>query len=315
MRNFIYKIALLTSTIILIYTINFWLKLTLGLENSLLKIPIIDREFNSEISFYRNRPACPEFQDTSVLLNLKTDRFGLVNDSNIYHPDIVVIGDSYAHGAYLGIGNTLSSKIGEKLADKTVMNLGITSYSDLRFYNYLVSRKSIKEPKVIILEIIERNLLHWNNLNYTKEYSPLYDRISRVISTNYKGVFSDNKSQCNLAQRYFYRKKLIEIESKEIQLLSNKLLEIQTEFAKKNIDIYFLVIPDPENAFREELHLSGRSVVDDFNLISLGLGLNTIDIVSLMRDNRETYYLYDDSHWSSAGVEAVADHIVTNLLY
>jgi len=107
---------------------------------------------------------------------------------------------------------------------------------------------------------------------------------------------------------------LTKMDGEEILLTSKKLLEIQTEFDEKNIDLYFMVIPDPENAFREELNLKGISVVDEFNLISSRLGLNTIDIVDLMRNNRENYYLYDDSHWSADGVEAVANHIVNNII-
>ena len=198
------------------------------------------------------------------------------------------------------------------MPDLEIMSLGIIAHSDLRFYNHLIQSQSISKPKIIVLEIVERNLRHLGNLSRNQTYSIWKDRIGRFIQLS--GFPPATVAEhCDLGNRYFLNHSLSRLAPQYLNTIVEKCFEIQTSFSSDDIELFFMVVPDPENAFRAELGLEGSNVVRDFNKTALKTGVNTIDIVDLMVDNREDFYLYDDSHWSADGVNAVATALAKQL--
>lgn len=312
MIRFILRVSAFCGITVLLYSLSHLLFITLGIKPSTSHIPIIGRDANCEETFYRSRPACFAQKDSSVLLQLKTDRFGLINSTNVYSPDILLIGDSYTSCHFLGSENTLANRLKQVMPDLEIMSLGIIAHSDLRFYNHLIQSQSISKPKIIVLEIVERNLRHWGNLSRNQTYSIWKDRIGRFIQLS--GFPPATVAEhCDLGNRYFLNQSLSRLAPQYLNTIVEKCFEIQTSFSSDDIELFFMVVPDPENAFRAELGLEGSNVVRDFNKTALKTGVNTIDIVDLMVDNREDFYLYDDSHWSTDGVNAVATALAKQL--
>ncbi|MDP8246126.1 MAG: SGNH/GDSL hydrolase family protein [Candidatus Hinthialibacter antarcticus] len=86
----------------------------------------------------------------------KTDAQGFRNDGEIESPDMVVIGDSFTHGAFVDRDEIWSSQLAERL-NKTEQNFGLSAFSPQQSNNILQRFGLPQSPKIVVYQLFFGN--------------------------------------------------------------------------------------------------------------------------------------------------------------
>ena len=246
----------------------------------------------------------------------KSDRYGFNNPDGVWDEqkiNLIIIGDSFVHGACVNRPNDLSSSLRTNYK-LNVINLGYSSngplieYATLREY-YLTNIEKVvwvffEGNDILDLKFEKENLILSNYLNDTNFTQELKYKQEKINTLNQQVIFNEKK---------YYFKKLIKLGNlKEIfknlnnvkkkQITYNKNIKDKDilEFveviykAKKfsnenNLDFYFVYLPDAnrilDTNYDDKIY---NNVKNELNK----LGIKFIDLKKTMFGNNDNYLDY-----------------------
>ena len=134
----------------------------------------------------------------------KSDRHGFRNPDKVWDEekfDIIILGDSFAHGACVGEGEDIASNI-RKIISKNVINLGIGSTGPLIHYATLREYGLILKPSKVLWTFSEMNDLV--DVNFEKKNKILSNYL---IDKNFKqNLFNSNEEINQILELYLNTK-------------------------------------------------------------------------------------------------------------
>jgi len=272
----------------------------------------------------------------------ETDRFGYRKADLIEHPDIVVIGDSCIYGNGLTQKDIFSEVLQRKL------QLSVYPYASGKINEFINdARFTTIRPKIVILEVIERNIL--SNNEHLKLTTNL--NIKARLETKLKSMVSENSEYLTppviMADRLlkmellnYLRTKLVPptvgvryhdmffLQGTTAPVSANRtdiintisiISEYNDYFKKNNIVFIFMPIPNKETIYYDLLPLKPNFTI--LGQILQGLqqaGVPTIDLLSAFesfKQNGGNPFQIDDTHWNAMGVKIAADLAANMILY
>jgi hypothetical protein len=253
------------------------------------------------------------------------DKWGFQNLKDLKNPQILFIGDSFLDDPYLSYDNGLSYNFSNSMNIACMGCSGFTVYNELKSHGYFN-----KVPKLIIIEIVERNLYNWsklfgqieNNLIQTSPYR--YAGLDFVFGNNFKGATYDNLSYKNKTPKkqgvlrningyksiYFYRNKIAKYDINELESITHSMKKSSLYFNKKGCKVVFLVAPDKESIFPEIFPQSNLPLIQKkFD----ELGIQYIDMFKAIMQSpkRRECYFEGDTHWNQNAYSLLIKQIKT----
>lgn len=258
--------------------------------------------------------------------NWITDKLGYRNDTFIYNPDVVIIGDSFVAGSSLEQDSTLTNLLKNKL-DLKIYNIAPAEFND--FIN-LLKNKVIKKPKLVIFSIIEREIpapiINEQSIydeKYSNELLILKDKFLRFYLVKYLKArileASGNGIQGAPDTTMFF-----------LEGARQKYLYDQTDEVVKNITSYkkycdsigakfiFFPMPNKETVYFENVPFATQPDYL-FKLCSIlelnGIySINTLAVLNEFRNvNKKLLYHLDDTHWNAKGVNLLANELTKHI--
>tara|TARA_B100000579_G_scaffold438031_1_gene471121 strand:- start:9990 stop:11333 length:1344 start_codon:yes stop_codon:yes gene_type:complete len=246
----------------------------------------------------------------------KSDRYGFNNPDDVWDEqkiNLIIIGDSFVHGACVNRPNDLSSSLRTNYK-LNVINLGYSSNGPLIEYATLREYYSTNIEKVVWvffegndildLKFEKENLILSNYLNDTNFTQELKYKQEKINTLNQQVIFNEKK---------YYFKKLIKLGNlKEIFINLNNVKKKQITYnknikdkdilefveviykAKKfsnenNLDFYFVYLPDAnrilDTNYDDKIY---NNVKNELNK----LGIKFIDLKKTMFGNNDNYLDY-----------------------
>ncbi len=174
------------------------------------------------------------------LVKYKSDRFGFNNPNKIWDNkkiNILLIGDSFTHGACVFPENNIRSKIQKYSSDLSVLNLGIGGSGSLMQYAILKEYFNLVNPEVVLWIYYEANDI----------YDLIFEKKNHILN-NY---LNDNNFKQNIINKQNeIDKKLIISFQKELQNKNSS--KIKTfRFIK-----YFLKLNELRNLLRNTIFIN-----------------------------------------------------------
>lgn len=252
------------------------------------------------------------------------DKFGFSNKLTGTDPSILFIGDSFFDDPFVSWSEGLSWMVDKSMNISSMGNSGFLVYNEM-FKNGVFH----SHPKIIFLEVVERNLNAWAGLreqlefNKTKTTGFKFPALSFVFGNNFPDLsflFKSKATQKKATQKYgvynlggtkpvmFYKNKLSSYSDKDIEVIINNLVFVNRWFEKRDCKIFFLIAPDKESLFPE---VFGTSKLEYIQGKMSEKGLKIIDIYNefIRSENRLVLYHAGDTHWSPIGFEKVKEKI------
>ena len=165
---------------------------------------------------------------------------------------IVVLGDSITMGWGVNDDETFSYKL-EKLLNKKVYNLGVSSYGTVREIKKLLLSPYYKNSKTIIIQYHPNDLGENIDLNFNKDYNiDDYKKIyqSNKVNTynNTKFILRNYKTSIRLLfsdiiERIFGKKKLVLIDFKDHREHLENIIRSNIDLSKKQVIIFLVKQP------------------------------------------------------------------------
>ena len=171
----------------------------------------------------------PEFS-TKITFDNNNNRLHSIDNRTLDPNDslIAVIGDSVAMGWGVNDDETFSYHL-ERLINKKVINLAVSSYGTIREIKRLKSSKYYKQIETIIIQYNINDIHENKDLDFNKTYS----------REDYKNIFSSNKYELN--KTLF----LLKIYKKSLRLLFSDIKKIfikNERIEKYNLDNDILIL-------------------------------------------------------------------------
>jgi len=265
----------------------------------------------------------------------ETDRYGYrKNDSN-GHSDVVVIGDSNIAGSSLTQEDIFSEVLQCRL------KRSVYPYAPNNINNFIQDTRFITNPpKVVILEIIERDIFSHeqiqikpsakltiktkiksltsslqNSVNrYAVKTALVLDRIQKRELLNYiKAQIEPQTIGVRYQDMFFLQGKKAAISAKDSEIQNTvKIISAYNDyFRKKNILFIYMPIPNKETIYYDLLPEKPKFTI--LKQVLQGLkqsGVPTIDLLrafeSFKHDGGNPFQV-DDTHWNAMGVKIAAD--------
>jgi len=259
-------------------------------------------------------------KDTFKNIRVIRDEYGFSNCVPNKKPTILFLGDSFFNNTHVSTDSGIQSKCNMLLGSNLAYNIGFGGCGGFKVYNELMNKHFFEVPKIIICEIVERNLFKWLQLknellqNQTKTIDHYYYGIDLVFGNNFKEL---NKSRIFPANRnfgrkyiiegrpiYFYHDKLTHTSGENLDRMVSNLLFTQEYFNKKGTKIYFFIAPDKESLYPS---IFGKSQMEQIQSTFRSKGINIIDIYPELSQNPAQYYFDGDTHWNIKGVNVFFD--------
>jgi hypothetical protein len=289
--------------------------------------------------------------DPSRNISVRYDRHGFRNRNDIDFADIVVLGDSYIEGYMMPEAFTVTTRLSQ-LQGKVVANLGHSGYGPQQELAVLKRYGFSLQPKTVIWAFFEGN--DFDDLDYydeeqPRQTSPLWQTVwYRSFSRNalaqlvyptggctrsstieeLQARFTDER---NHTSRIFFA-------PSEVQRLSeeklNKTIAYIAEGARlcreRNIQFVVAFVPEKYRVYRNlrnvELasgtirswQVSSLPAEMGRRLADLGLAVEYVDLTqSLQEASQEgiATYFADDTHWTAAGNQLVAETLDRTLRF
>jgi len=280
----------------------------------------------------------------------KTDKYGFRNnpETTTGYYDIVLVGDSMSVGCGTTQDQILSNQISRKI------NSQVFNYSQLTidddFLNNLTDMKI--NPKIIIYQVIERNIPRLDNINinnrrtfknkiisqyriFFAKYKLMY--IPTAVSRFYKkepinyikgkldSILGDlDPTVISGAENVlFYKGSLStkQLTHETVISIGNKLENLSSSFRKRGIEFIFLPVPDKESIYLELIpdnlsRLKRNNVLTDIKSELDKRGVRSVDTISPFRYSfhaGKRIYHPDDTHWNETGIEIAAGLIAKEI--
>lgn len=164
---------------------------------------------------------------------------------------IVVLGDSIAMGWGVNDNETFSYKL-EKLFNKKVYNLGVSSYGTVREIKKLLLSPYYEKSKTIIVQYHSNDLGENINLNFNKAYNINdYKKIHQFKVNTYgntKFILRNFKTSIRLLfsdinERVFRKKKLVLIDFNKHREHLENTIRLHIDLSKKQVIIFLVKQP------------------------------------------------------------------------
>ena len=275
----------------------------------------------------------------------KTDKLGFRNNTYIYSPEILFIGDSFIAGSGVSQDSTITNLMNDKLGNKfLVYNMAPANFNDfLRLRN----RNLIGKPKIIIFSKLEsfiyqlpHHQINFNIVNRSNNYLTNFfdsiilsdnhfftflDRFSRMYSLNYLAQnlgFIKNVNPRGINNKNMFYPSIPENNSTRVENISS-IIESINGYKKYcdsvGIKFLFLPIPNKNTIYYNDY---GYRKQPDFLLKLLKEAnnhnlqfINVQEIFSVYTKLNPNNYLYqfDDTHWNSNGINLLVDSIIKKI--
>jgi hypothetical protein len=310
------------------YNFRAWEALVVKKNNSILAGPFYPNKVLFKTEFGDLAP----YTKYSIPKNVEweTDKYGFRKRNTKEFPEIVIIGDSMVAGSSLSQDEILSEVL--------EIDTGYITYpyapSDIN--NFLNEERFIENPpKIIIFELVEREIKNILGINITLENSDdkkiieslknnsffreifvLYDRISKKALINYFIARINNFNRNSEVEYYFNNEPVFflqgevansQISDSEISSIVERLKEYNSYFNEIGIRFIFLPIPNKEN-FYYKLFPNGEKPMFLEKLIK-ELKNNSIEVIDTQTafqnafSKGEVLYHFDDTHWNVNSVK------------
>ena len=264
----------------------------------------------------------------------ETDRFGYRKaDTNVI-PEVVVIGDSNVYGN----GLTQAEIFSEVLQNK--IHASVYPYAPRDVNIFIHDHRFVSHPpKVIILEMIERNIMTDNEriqfdpgkagiksrikieLNewpaiedmYIRQFAISLDRLFKTEQLNFLKAKLNKKTIGSRHHEMFFLEGVqapVCAPEKSIRNIVNIINEYNEYFKSRHISFLFMPIPNKETIYFDLIPTR-----PNFTILKQVLkgckqaGIPTIDLLSAFESSRKiggNPYQIDDTHWNSLGVDIAA---------
>lgn len=272
--------------------------------------------------------------------DVRADRDGFRNPTDLERADIVVIGDSYIEGMIIPQEDLVSSDL-SRLLGKTVLNLGQAGYGPqqefIAFKRYGLPRK----PKLCIWFFFEGNDLvdindYINSVNHWEFWT--VDRHSfweRSFQQNLKYYFWPRpKPKVKIEDHYgilpngkktyfFSQSNMLSGRNlKSLQILEKELVQFGALLKENDVAFLMAFVPNKSRIYRDVCQFPQADCdqwfVEDLPLQLAELleravpGATFLDLSEPLhqaaRDGRRVYF-EDDTHWTAVGHEIAAEEI------
>jgi hypothetical protein len=289
--------------------------------------------------------------DPSRNVSVRYDRDGFRNRRDLDLADIVVLGDSYIEGYMMPEAFTVTTRLSQ-LQGKVVANLGHSGYGPQQELVVLKRYGFSLHPKTVIWAFFEGN--DFDDLDYydkqrRQETNPFWQTIwyrsftrnalaqliyptrGCIRSSTIEGLQARFTDRQNQTSPVFFAPSEVQHLSEE--KLSKTIVHIG-EAARlcRERDIQFVVVFIPEKyrvyrGLRNVELASGAirswqvsSLPDELGrrLAELDLGIQYVDLTRPLQEASQTgiaTYLADDTHWTEAGNQLVAETLDRTLRY
>ena len=250
-------------------------------------------------------------------LLLIEDKYRFVNEQPNPAPEILLCGDSFFRSRRDNDSGGLQSIINEVFKCNLSYSIGGPGCSGFKVYNELLKNGEISPPKIIVLEVVERNLGAWKNLsqqllnNETRTVPYRYYGLDLLIGNNFRNF--DIKWHKNVLQKRGrisggYVK---EINGKKIHFVSNKVTVYESKFLDeivgelqktrdilkdRHIELVVTIAPDKETLYPE---IFGVSSLNTFHERMSKAGIHNINLIPELSRDPAHFYFNGDSHWNS----------------
>lgn len=263
----------------------------------------------------------------------ETDRFGYRKTDSTEQHDIVVIGDSCIYGNGLTQKDIFSEVLQRKL------HRNVYPYAPGKLNEFIHdSRFTAMQPRVVIFEIIERNILAIDPLNGTTAKN-----MKARFASKMKSIMKNNREQLTsstmfadrllkMEQLNYFKSRLIpptigfryhdlfflqgptapvSADQSEINKTITIISEYNRYFKNNNVVFIFMPVPNKETIYYDLL--PGKHSATILKQVLQGLqkaDIPSVDLLSAFeayKQNGGNPFQVDDSHWNSTGVTIAAD--------
>ncbi len=234
----------------------------------------------------------------------KSDRYGLNNPDKVWdnNPNVIVLGDSYAHGACLNEPNTIVGNMRKN--NRTIGNISYGGNGPLLELASLIEILNVSNPKMVIWFFAEANDL--SQLEFTKKDQILKEYL-RSDNFNQKLFLNQNKTDKFL---YSILKDQITFEEKQKNQYKEKIKK-RENLKKKNFKnflnltrtrgLLIKIIWKPRSKYmRYDLQLFTniskkiKAITDKNNIDLVFVYLPQFARYSYKQNNKETFKNYRD---------------------
>ena len=270
-----------------------------------------------------------------------SDEYGFRNPKDVWknrENEIVIIGDSFAHGACVNDKDTITGNLKRLLKTKKIINLGFGGNGPLIEYALTREYLPLIKPKKLLWIYYEQNdLLDLSNElkneilnNYLVDKNFNQDLINKKLELDIKlknkldELFKSKLSYLSILKLKNIRRLTIDnisnVKKEKVKLdelplweLKTILEEVKSLLDEKNIEFYFVYIPEYkrslENIF-DDKELNHYSQVID---IVKKLNINLIDINELifkdLNDPLSFYPFRSYGHFNELGYRIISEKI------
>lgn len=266
------------------------------------------------------------------LIRYQSDRFGFRNKDTIWNnnPKVIMIGDSFVHGACVSDEETLPQKLSNEI-NSNVVNLGISGNGPSHYFTYAYLFIPRLKPKTVYLNFypndngvrlkssIERKYVDLNYEIFANnslsffDTSLFFDQGMKIIELLRDEKKIEKKTFLNKAfHKFKQHSSLSTIKSligftqdfKQTELAITKTLELCNEF---NCKLIVSFIPNSEY-FRPDPR--AKSYADNIKHLTSKLGLNFVDGREFLNRKKDSDdFAIKGPHLSPIGYEKMAKEI------
>jgi len=252
------------------------------------------------------------------------DKYRFVNEQPNPSPEILLCGDSFFRSKRDNVSSGLQAKVNELFNRNISYSLGGAFCSGFKVYNELLKLGEISPPKIIVLEVVERNLGAWKNLslqlinNETKTVPYKYYGLDFLIGNNFRDIniewhknvllrigriSNGNSKMINGKKIHFMNNKVTLYERKFLDGIVSELQKTRDILKGRNIELVVIIAPDKETLYPE---IFGISSLDTFHDLMSKAGIHNINLRSELSRDPAHFYFNGDSHWNSYATNILA---------
>jgi len=261
----------------------------------------------------------------SYTLTRFKDKWGFQNAKDIKSPNILFIGDSFFDDPFLSYTDGLSYNFNSSMNLSSVGCSGFKVFNELKDHGYFTTL-----PKIIFMEVVERNFSAWSDLfeqietNEFKTKPYYYCGLDFVFGNNITGASMDNlkpKKKTIDEKRgtihvldgkreiYFYTNQIQTFDDETLLDKTFKNMKLVSDYFKqKNTQVVFIIAPDKESIYPEFYPASNLPKI---HKQMDALQLNYINMYETMMQSpiRTNCYWDGDTHWNPNAYKMLIDQM------
>jgi hypothetical protein len=263
------------------------------------------------------------------------DNFGFSNIVVNKSPEILFIGDSFLNDPGVSTNEGIQAQTNKLLNKNISYNIGSAGSAGFRVYNKFCELSFKKKPRLIIFEVVERNLSNVlldapNELrsNAVKSVPKENYYLDLVFGNNFKNLYT-NKLVSDISKRnqhvglgtarmyegnkvWFLNNGIKTLSTKNIDAMVDSMLAVKKILDEQKIKIVFVFAPDKESVYPK---LFGTSSLRMLHSKMKAKNLEFIDMLSLFKNQGEKYYYDGDTHWNLNSVRLLSKEVSKKYQY